>query len=64
MAQARDRLGTRQVFALEIDLGLVPELEPAFTQRLIDLDRWAYLIGRLDRGHKALIRAREGTALL
>src|SRR5262249_23477683 len=67
MAQARNHLGSRQIFAFEVDLRLVPEFEPAFAQRLLDLDRrpsrsplprliapsfsGLRAIGRLDRYH-------------
>jgi hypothetical protein len=35
---ARQRLGAGQAFALEVDLGLVPHLEPAVAERLVDID--------------------------
>jgi hypothetical protein len=38
VANARQRLGTGEAFALEIDLGLVPHLEPAVAERLVNLD--------------------------
>jgi hypothetical protein len=38
VADARQRLGTRKALALEIDLWLVPHLEPAIPERLVDLD--------------------------
>src|SRR5262245_40534698 len=41
MPQARNRLGSRQVFTREIDLWLIPELEPALAQGVIDLDHRA-----------------------
>ena len=36
MVQARQRLGAGKAFALEIDLGLIPDLEPIIAQRLGD----------------------------
>ena len=38
MPDARERLGAGKAFAPEIDLGLVPHLEPAIAQRFVDLD--------------------------
>jgi hypothetical protein len=40
VADARQRLGTRKALAPEIDLWLVPHLEPAILERLVDLDAW------------------------
>ena len=38
MVHARQRLGAGKAFALEIDLGLVPDFEPMIAQRLGDRD--------------------------
>ena len=38
VADARQRLGAGEAFALEVDLGLVPDLEPMIAQRLGDRD--------------------------
>src|SRR5262249_27442723 len=52
VTDARQRLGTGQAFALEVDLRLVPHLEPAVAQRLVDLDP-----GTVLRGHRIDERA-------
>src|SRR5499426_3124262 len=44
MPHAGKQLDARQVLALEIDLGLVPEFDPAFAQRHVELD----LLGQAD----------------
>jgi hypothetical protein len=38
MADARQRFRARETFSLEVDLGLVPDFEPAPGQRLADFD--------------------------
>src|SRR5262249_14595840 len=38
MPQARERFGATEVFASEVDLGLVPDFEPALVEGLVDLD--------------------------
>src|SRR5262249_25807026 len=46
---ARQRLGARQAFATQVDLGLIPDLEPAVAQRLIEFDGRTRAGDRIDQ---------------